>query len=144
MGRKWDLISNEFEKRANNIFGLKIPDDITAFLTITGRYPYSIPNNFFYVSVKRQNVNSIVMHELFHFYTWYKFGGDLKKLGGERYNDFKEALTVLLDVEFTDLMNGEVDAGYERHREFRDFIKNEWQKEKNLEKIWQLVKKNFK
>jgi hypothetical protein len=40
------------------------------------------------------------MHELWHFYTWYGLGVDQEeRLGKEKYNDLKEALTVLINIE---------------------------------------------
>ena len=38
------------------------------------------------------NDNPTIMHELWHFFTWYKFGDQMKVLGVKRYNEFKESL----------------------------------------------------
>src|ERR1035437_2485128 len=65
----WDEISDEFEKRTEKVFGIKLHDQINAYLTIAGRYPYSIEGKYFYISGKSINVNSTVMHELWHFFT---------------------------------------------------------------------------
>jgi len=49
----WGDISAEFQKRAEEVFGISLPDEITAYLTINNRCPYSIPNNYFYVQMPR-------------------------------------------------------------------------------------------
>ena len=65
------------------------------------------------------------MHELWHFYIWYKFGAEwTEKLGNQKYEDLKEALTVLLNAECNDLFPyGKEDAGYAQHKELREEIK---------------------
>ena len=78
------------------------------------------------------------MHELWHFYTWYSLGiNQVEKLGKEKYNDLKEALTVLLNVEFRDLLpEGIIDAGYPQHKELRDKILKFWEKDRNIINLW--------
>ncbi len=132
----WDTVAEAYEKRAEEVFDVKIENNITAFVTITGRYPYNIDQNFFYVSTKK-NANQIAMHELWHFYTWYKFGGDAKKLGDAKYNDKKEALSVLLNETCADLMAGEIDRGYPQHQELRNIMKEQWQKTHDINIVWQ-------
>jgi len=128
----WNQIQYEFEKRAEGVFGLKFTDDVYVYLTITGRYPYSFEDGYFYVSADRDNVNKTVMHELWHFYT-------LKKLGKNLDNDTKEALTVLLNVECADLLAGEVDNGYPQHQELRNKILELWRKSPDIEYVWKEV-----
>ena len=81
------------------------------------------------------------MHELWHFYTWYSLGIDQEeKLGKQKYNNIKEALTVLLNVECKDLMlEGAYDSGYPQHKELRDKIIELWEKEKNISKLWEQI-----
>lgn len=134
---KWDQISAEFEKRAEKVFGVTIKDTISAYLTITGRFPYNIEKKLFFVSVQRESVNSIAMHELWHFYTWHRFGKDqMDRLGPQRYNEIKEALTVLLNSECANLLNGEIDKGYPQHQELRKLIAKQWSETKDIEMIW--------
>ncbi|HEY4501916.1 MAG TPA: hypothetical protein VJJ20_02520 [Candidatus Paceibacterota bacterium] len=78
------------------------------------------------------------MHELWHFYTWHGLGAEQEeKLGEQRYNDLKEALTVLLNVECKDLMpdNAE-DTGYPQHKNLREEMLRYWGKERNIVKLW--------
>jgi hypothetical protein len=78
------------------------------------------------------------MHELWHFYTWYKFGEDeQERLGMEKYNDIKEALTVLLNVECEHLLpEGVTDYGYPQHQELRKEILSLWQENPDIDFIW--------
>ncbi len=80
------------------------------------------------------------MHELWHFYTWYRFGLYEEKIGKQRYNDIKEALTVLLNVECKDLLpEDKQDNGYEQHKELREQILQIWSRDKNIENLWKKI-----
>ena len=77
------------------------------------------------------------IHELWHFYTWYSVGKKLEKeLGNVKYNDLKESLTVLLNVECADLMPAGVkDEGYPQHQQMREKILQKWAEHKDLNYI---------
>jgi len=138
----WEKISTEYHKRAENIFGVIVPHDITAYLTINTRCPYDMKHALLYVSTTYPDaVNKTAMHELWHFYTWYKYGSEWeKKLGTEKYNEIKEALTVLLNVECQDLLpEGITDKGYPQHQELRQKILELWSKNKNMETLWNIL-----
>lgn len=79
------------------------------------------------------------MHELWHFYTWYGIGVDEEvKLGKKRYNDCKEALTVLLNEACADLLpEGVVDEGYQQHQVMREQAVRRWKECHDVVKIWQ-------
>ena len=140
---EWFLVSDEYHKRAEAVFGSVLPQDVTAYLTINNRNPYSISDNLFYVTVPRDTVRKTVMHELWHFYTWYGLGTDQEEiLGKQKYNDLKEALTVLLNVECADLLpEGISDEGYPQHQELRQSILNIWKNEKNIQSLWKEIAK---
>lgn len=133
----WDLIGKEFEQRAEKVFGLCIKDEITAFLTIAGRFPYNIRGKYFFVSMKSTDANLIAMHELWHFYTYRKFESAIDKIGYEKFNDLKESLTVLLNIECPDLMKGEIDNGYTQHQQLRKTISSVWLETKDIQKVWE-------
>ncbi len=134
----WEKVSEEFHKRAQSLFGTVLPEVVTAYVTINSRCPYSIKGNYFYVSMSSSRVRAIVMHELWHFYTWYGLGPEEEvKLGKQKYNNLKESLTVLLNVECGDLFpEGGNDVGYPQHQELRRAILEYWEKEKNLSNLW--------
>lgn len=139
MKKDWDEVGEHFEERADRIFGINMVNTITAYLTITGRYPYNLRQNFFYVSTNPVNIPGTVMHELWHFYTWEKFGKkEMVRLGINKYNDIKEALTVLLNLECSDLMTIK-DPGYPQHQDLRKIIADMWLKTKNIENTWQVA-----
>jgi hypothetical protein len=137
----WEIIADEYHERAKKVFGIDLPTDITAYLTINNRNPYSIMNNMFYVSLPRDSVRKTVLHELWHFYTWYGLGADQEsKLGKEKYNELKEALTVLLNVECSDLFpDGVTDEGYPQHQALRQQILELWDVHKNINKVWNQI-----
>ena len=74
------------------------------------------------------------MHELLHFYTWYAFHDELMGHGVDekRYNDIKESLTELLNLEFPDLMAGILDKGYPQHAKTRQKVRELWIATKDL------------
>ncbi len=140
--KDWDTISDQYKKVAERVFKVSLPEDITAYLTVNDRCPYSIKDNFFLVSVPYSLMRNIAMHELWHFYTWYKFGIVWEeKLGKQKYNELKEALTVLLNIECKDLLaGGKQDNGYPQHKELREKTTQLWNESKDIDIIWtQLV-----
>lgn len=138
--KRWDAVSSEYQKRAEQIFGVRLPSDVHAYITINNRCPYSVEENMFFVSVPSYPVKT-AMHELWHFYTWYAFGKEQEEvLGKQKYNDIKEALTVLLNVECKDLLpEGVEDKGYLQHVEIREKILAFWDKEKDIKKLWKIL-----
>jgi|SRR3989344_2106004 len=136
--KDWEKVSEEFQKRAESIFEATLLSGVVAYLTINSRCPYSVQDNFFYVSLQSVRVRRTAMHELWHFYTWYGLGADQEeKLGKQKYNDLKESLTVLLNVECKDLLpEGVVDIGYPQHQEIRQQILEYWEKDRNIKNLW--------
>lgn len=134
----WESVSSEFQKRAEAIFGTSLPNDVTAYLTINSRCPYNIKDDFFYISLQSNQTRRTIMHELWHFYTWYGLGtGQEERLGKQKYNDLKEALTVLLNVECKNLLpERAVDSGYTQHQEIRERILEYWKKDRNIINLW--------
>jgi hypothetical protein len=134
----WEHISTEFHKRAETIFSTTLPETITAYLTINSRCPYNIQENFFFVSIQETQARRVAMHELWHFYTWYGLGADQRdKLGEQKYNTLKEALTAILNVECEYLLSeGLTDTGYPQHQEIRHGILAFWKRNKNITKLW--------
>ena len=137
-GAEWQSVAQTFQARAESIFGVSLTKDIYAYLTINSRCPYNIQDNFFYVSIQSRQTMKTVMHELWHFYTWYGLGEDQEeKIGKQKYNDLKESLTVLLNIECKDLLpEGVFDMGYPQHSEIRERLVEYWQKDRNIHNLW--------
>jgi len=136
--KDWDSIAVEFQSRAEALFKTTLPESITGYLTINSRCPYSITNNYFFVAMPTPSSRRTAMHELWHFYTWHAFGVDQEeKLGKQKYNEIKESLTVLLNIECADLLPpGIVDAGYPQHQELRGRIVEFWNSNKDMHALW--------
>ena|ERR1035437_102461 len=114
----WSAIQDEFIKRCKALFKLKYPvENLNAYLATNSRCTYNIPEGYFFVYLNSKEPNRNIMHELLHFYTYEAFYNKLKETGvsDEKYNEIKESLTELLNIEFADLMNGAVDKGYSQH-----------------------------
>lgn len=135
-------VLDEFKTRAESIFNIQIPEGTKSYLTINNRLPYNIQENYFYTRLSSNPDTSTPMHELWHFYTWYKFGiTDLKELGAQKYGDIKEALTVLLNTEGANLLpKGLRDNGYPQHKELRDKIIELWKEKQDIEFVWNSIK----
>jgi hypothetical protein len=78
---------------------------------------------------------SICGHELLHIQFHNTYWGEIEKqIGKEKTADLKEALTVLLNIEFKDLWFIE-DLGYDSHKELREFIAQEWGKKRDFDNL---------
>lgn len=85
------------------------------------------------------------MHELWHFYTWYKFGiAHQNEIGSEKYNDVKESLTVLLNIVCQDILpTGAEDKGYPQHQETRKKIIGLWKVKPDINFVWDEITRVF-
>lgn len=90
---------------------------------------------------------NVFSHELMHlFFHYYYFDDCLKKgLTEDQAMDLKEAVTVLLNLEFKDLIEKK-DNGYPNHQKIRQIISEEWQKqeEKDFLKLLDLAIEKIK
>jgi hypothetical protein len=133
----WRGIEKEFFKRMNKLMKKNFDKDIIAYLTTLGICPYDPDEPSFMFSLfyslphQLKTCGHEIMHLYFHKYYWDEIE---LKIGKEKTGDLKEALTVLLNLEFKDLWFVE-DKGYNSHKNLRDFIVEEWKKEKDFEKI---------
>lgn len=135
---RWKIAEPIFIECIEKIFGISYPAPIiTVYLTHNERCTYNIEQNYFFVRIGSEFSNNTIMHELLHFYTWHAFGKKLLDEGFSKlaYNDIKESLTELLNLEFSDLMNGKPDTGYPQHQEMRAKIHEMWQAEKDIAAI---------
>lgn len=133
----WRKIEKEFFKRMDILMKKAFDKDIIAYLTTLGVCPYDPDEPSFMFSLfyslphQLQTCGHEIMHLYFHKFYWDKVEF---KIGKEKTGDLKEALSVLLNVEFRDLWFAK-DYGYEPHKNLREFILTEWKKEKDFEKI---------
>lgn len=144
----WTKISKEAEKRFKNIFSTDLDlGDITVYLTLNRRCGYNVDKKYFFVSFLKNNKNATIIHELLHFYTYKLLLKDFIDQGINRndFNDYKEALTFLMNTNFQDLLEGFEDQGYPKQAKLRKFLILTWPKCKNVSDLTELtIKKYFK
>ena len=117
----WRSVEKQFFGRAEKIFQKKLPiENIQVWLTIHDRCSYSFERNEFFIHLHFPAANKTIMHELWHFYFYHTAGKKiLDDFGSQIFNNIKEALTVLLNIEFSDILMGVEDKGYPQHAELR-------------------------
>jgi len=134
--KAWNKINDEFFKRLKKI--LKKPicsETFIAYITTVGKCPYNPNEKFFMVSLffPFLSVLKTCGHEIMHIQFHNTYWKDVEeKIGKRKTADLKEALTILLNLEFKDLWFVE-DKGYELHKKLRAFIKEKWEEEKDFE-----------
>lgn len=141
----WQPYQQEFLKRVGSMFGIASPlEAIQVFLTTDTRCSYNIAQGYFFVSVSRPFQNKTIMHELLHFWTWWKFHEEVesKRMTELCYNDVKESLTELLNVEFGDLLGEVHDDGYPQHKKMREIVRRTWLEKKDIREVF-AVASNF-
>ncbi len=140
----WNLINDEFFSRCDKLFSYVLPGNkVSAYLTVCDRCGYNIENNYFFVSVHSNKPKLTTIHELWHFYTWYAFADKLQFLDKDNYYIVKESLTVIINHEFKDWLDGS-DVGQAAHQPWRREIEEIWLKEKNLPEVINYLKNNYK
>jgi len=131
----WQEIEKEFFRRMDRLMKKNFDKDIIAYLTTLGVCPYDPDEPLFMFSLfyslphQLQTCGHEIMHLYFHKFYWEKVES---QIGKEKTADLKEALTVLLNLEFKDLWFSN-DNGYESHKELRSFIVEKWKEEKDFE-----------
>lgn len=109
----------------------------TCFVTTFPRAPYDYHRGYVWLPVvwpKETYVRTFV-HELLHFQTYaYWQERCLKKLNQKEFENLKEALTVILNEEFMDLIVWP-DKGYEMHKKLREKLLEAWRANKNFDAL---------
>lgn len=138
LNKSWNEIEKVYIERLEKITKRKIcSNSITGYITTISRCPYDPKERSFMVSCfgnlfdAMRTTGHEIFHLQFHEYFWNKVE---KEVGKEKTHYIKEALTVLLNIEFLDLWFLK-DKGYEIHKELRNFIEEEWKKEKDFDRL---------
>jgi len=144
--KAWGEINNEFFKRLEKIMKKPIcSEEFIGYITTIGRCPYDPDEKNFMVSLFYSIPQSLVTigHEIMHIQFHNTYWDQIEKeIGEEKTADLKEALTVLLNVEFKDLWFGK-DRGYDSHQKLRRFIEKEWENEKDFDVLMKKCIKYF-
>ena len=133
--KAWEKIEGEYFKKLEKITKKPVDFEIKAFITTISKCPYNSQQNWLMVSFlsNLNNALKILGHEIMHLHFHKYYFEDLsRKIGKEKTHEIKEALTVLLNLEFMDLWDS-YDQGYEAHKELRELIAENWNKTKNFE-----------
>ncbi len=142
----WEEIENEYFKRLGFIIKHKTLLKADGYITTIGKCPYNPKDNSFMVCLFSNLPQAMknTGHEIFHLHFHKYFFADIEKqIGREKTHDLKEALTILLNLEFKDLWFAD-DKGYPNHKELREFIEQEWKKEKNFSRLLEKLVKRAK
>lgn len=136
--KQWLQIEKEAAHRLRRMFATDWdPGAVTAYLTVSTRCPYNVKERYFFVSCFKSSPVRTCLHELQHFYAHQLLEPIFVERGmPERFNEFKESLTVLLNETCVDLIE-EPDQGYPQHAEARQRILELWRKQKSLQEIAQ-------
>jgi hypothetical protein len=135
--KAWGKIEKEYFHRMDRIMKHKYQKDSTAYLTTSRYSPYNAEEYWFMFGFFSSIPHAIQTcgHELMHFYFHNFYWANVEKeLGKEKTWRLKEALTVLLNLEFRDLWFA-LDEGKKGHEELRKFIAEEWKKEKDFDNL---------
>ena len=107
------------------------------YFTTFPRGPYNLKKGSVGLPViwGRKTFINVFVHELLHFQTIYYFKTEIvEKVSDKDFENFKEALTVILNVEFKELLT-QHDRGYKIHRKLREKLLHYWSKERNFSKL---------
>jgi hypothetical protein len=135
----WKKIEKEYFQRLENITKERFPaKKISVYITTCGRCPYRAQwrppafyvNFFGNIPVVLETAGHELMHIHLHNSDWW--GIVEKEIGKDKTHDLKEALTVLLNLEFKDLWIIK-DESYPNHIKLRKFISEQWKKKKDFE-----------
>lgn len=135
--KAWDKVNDEFFKILEKITGKNFPfEKVTAYLTTQQRCPYDPKEPSFMVGMFSSIPHALktcaheLMHIHFHNTDWPKIE---KQIGKEKTADLKEALTVLLNLEFRNLwILKDKGKESESQQKLRTFIENQWKKKKDF------------
>lgn len=134
----WRLIEDEYFKRLEKFIKRPVfAKRFTAYLTTINRCPYSIKDNSFMLVSSNSTFSALrvccheIMHFHFHNYFWDRCR---KELNDAQTHELKEALTMLLNEEFSDLIIVR-DAGYPTHQKFREYLSSVWRKTRDFDEM---------
>ena len=137
----WQFVEKKYFEILESITNKSIyQKEFPALITTGFMCPYSTDDSpsWFMISIWRSIPDSIttIAHEIFHLQYLHYWGIEVeKKLGKEKSEDLKEALTFLLDEDEFDKIILCEDGGYPDHLELRKKLSKFWQSKKNFQEL---------
>lgn len=132
----WGQIQDKYFQKLQSLTSKKIfTENFKCIFTTIGRCPYNIKENSFMVNIfwDHQRILTSIAHEIMHLHFHHYYEINLKKqISKEQFSNIKESLTVLLNIEFGDILKYE-DKGYPNHEKLRDFIKSSYEKNRGFD-----------
>ena len=132
--KKQQEIFNRMEKVTGKTIYRK---DFTCYLTTFPRAAYDYECGYVWLPIiwPKQTYIRTFIHELLHFQTYAYYEKQcLKKLTKKEFENLKEALTVILNEEFLNLIIWQ-DKGYKSHEHLREKLLKFWKKNKDFNKL---------
>ncbi|MCR4277610.1 MAG: hypothetical protein NUV80_03260 [Candidatus Berkelbacteria bacterium] len=119
----WQAVDTDVFERLTKLFEAQNDDtEFACYLSLNERCSYNTQEDYFFLNLFSAEPNMVCIHELLHLFT-HKY---IKlNISPQLYNEYKESLTVLLNLEFGDLIERE-DKGYLQHQEVRQYIASKW------------------
>jgi hypothetical protein len=134
--KSWAGLNKQYFSRLERVTSREVyVQNFIAYATTIGRCPYCIKDNSFMFSIRRPLLQCLRTsgHELMHLqFSHYFLDEIVAQIGDTKTTDLNESLTVLLNLEFRDLWLVE-DQGYPTHQKLREFISEQWKKEKDFD-----------
>lgn len=138
INKEWLKIEKDFLTKLEKIHKKSFPyNSVKGVVSSANRFGYNPNQRWFAVSMFRNKFMAIdiatheLMHFMFHKYYW-KICSD-KELSWKQIWDIKESLTVILNLEFSNI-RFEEDYGYPEHKKIRTTIEKSWKKNHNFRK----------
>ena len=130
----WKKVEEKYFQKLEKITKKKIyTNKFHCYITTIGRCPYNQKENWFMVNIFSNDASTTIAHELMHLQFYHYFEKEIRKtLNEKQFQDLKEALTILLNMEFKGILK-EKDKGYPGHKKLRNFIEKEWKKRKDFD-----------
>ena len=146
----WDSLSDEYIKRMEKIHHNPFPFEKVSGVLTTAPFGYGYKfneTNPWFACIKDSPIKAVhtAMHEIMHAFFNKYFASEIEekyKITEKQVWLISEALTVLLNLEFDDIRMIP-DRGHPGHEELRNFIKESWLKNKDLDKVLEDVCLNY-
>lgn len=134
----WNKINDQYFEKLEKILNINIPESntYTGYLTSAGSCPFNAKKSWFMVRLADEKTDTVTAHEIMHIEFVRVYGFYCQKIGlsPHQFNTIREAITVLLNEEMSDILS-RPDYGYKEHQEYRKTIIPLWRKSKDFKHL---------